>query len=111
VKLAIIGSRDFADRDMLEGALAPLQLLITEVISGGAVGADTMGEAWAITRGIPVRVFHPERRHKQAFHRRNRLIVDACDQVIAFWNGRSTGTRYTIDYALRRNRPVTIVRF
>jgi predicted Rossmann fold nucleotide-binding protein DprA/Smf involved in DNA uptake len=112
VKLAIVGSRDFADRNKMDRALEPLQPLITEVISGGAAGADSMGERWARKRGIPVRVFHPDhKRYKHAFHHRNRLIVEACDQLIAFWNGQSSGTRYTIDDARRMNRPVTIVRF
>jgi predicted Rossmann fold nucleotide-binding protein DprA/Smf involved in DNA uptake len=111
VKLAIVGSRDFADRDMMDRALETLQPLISEVISGGAAGADTLGERWAEARGIPVRVFHPAQRNKNAFHHRNRLIVEACDALIAFWNGHSTGTRYTIDYARQLNRPVTIVRF
>jgi predicted Rossmann fold nucleotide-binding protein DprA/Smf involved in DNA uptake len=111
VKLAIVGTRDFADREALENALAPLEPLITEVISGGAAGADTLGEDWARMRNIPVRVFHPARRNTRAFHRRNRQIVEACDQLVAFWDGRSTGTRYTIDYARQLARPVTIIRF
>ena len=111
MKLAIVGSRGFADRAMMDRALENLRPQITEVISGGAAGADTLGEHWAEKRGIPVRVFHPAERKKSAFHRRNRQIVEACDALIAFWDGRSTGTRYTIDYARQLNRPVTIIRF
>jgi hypothetical protein len=33
------------------------QLGIRGVVSGGASGADALGESWAQTRGIPVKVF------------------------------------------------------
>src|SRR5262245_20859552 len=82
---------------MMDRALEALQPLTTEVISGGGAGADTLGERWAKKRGIPVRVFHPAERKMSEFHRRNRQIVEARDALIAFWDGRSTGTRYTIE--------------
>lgn len=82
------------------------------VISGGAVGADQLSETWARQNGIETEIFLPDhKQYKHAYHHRNRLIVEACDELIAFWDGQSTGTKYTIGYARRMGKPVTIVRY
>ena len=82
------------------------------VISGGAKGADQMSETWARRNGVPTEVFLPDhKKYKHAYHHRNRLIAEACDQLIAFWDGQSTGTKYTIGYARRIGKPVTVVRY
>lgn len=41
--------------------------------------------------------------------KRNALIVDEADFEIAFWDGKSKGTEYTIDYALQKNKMIKIV--
>ena len=48
MKLAIIGSRDFLDYELLNQELKNYKDKITLVVSGGAKGADTLGEKWAI---------------------------------------------------------------
>jgi predicted Rossmann fold nucleotide-binding protein DprA/Smf involved in DNA uptake len=112
MRLAIVGSRDFADRTLLDETLAEYLGTVDLVVSGGAAGADRMGEDWARRHGIATRIFLPEMtKHRHPFHARNREIVEACDSLIAFWNGRSSGTRYTIDYARRMGKKVRIVRF
>ena len=40
---------------------------------------------------------------------RNKLIVDNCDCVLAFWDGTSRGTKYTLDYAEKLGKPIKIV--
>jgi hypothetical protein len=40
---------------------------------------------------------------------RNKLIVDECDCVLAFWDGQSHGTKFTLDYAKEKNKPIKIV--
>ena len=40
---------------------------------------------------------------------RNKLIVDECDCVLAFWDGTSRGTKFTLDYAKEKNKPIIIV--
>lgn len=47
MKIAIVGSRDFNNYEILEETLSTLQEPITEIISGGAQGADTLAEQWA----------------------------------------------------------------
>ena len=110
-KVAVVGSRDFANTRLLAEVLEEYRPVMTAVISGGAKGADRLGEQWANKNGIPTEIFYPDhKRYKHAFHHRNRLIVEAADLVVAFWNGHSSGTKYTIDYAKRLGKPVRIVR-
>ena len=40
---------------------------------------------------------------------RNKLIVEECDCVLAFWDGQSHGTKFTLDYAKEKNKPIKII--
>ena len=40
--------------------------------------------------------------------KRNYLIVSYCDVVIAFWDGKSRGTEYTINLAKKMNKKVIV---
>jgi predicted Rossmann fold nucleotide-binding protein DprA/Smf involved in DNA uptake len=110
MKLAVVGSRSFSNRRLLDETLAAIAPML--VISGGAVGADKMAETWARRNNIETRIFLPRFKvYRHPYHHRNRLIAEACDEMLAFWDGHSTGTKYTIDYARKIGKPVRIVRF
>lgn len=109
-KIAVIGSRTFRDDRLLSKTLEAAEP--TLVVSGGAKGADHLAETWARRNGIQTLIFHPEhKKYKHPYHHRNRLIVEACDELVAFWDGKSSGTKYTIGYARRMGKKVTVVRF
>jgi hypothetical protein len=40
---------------------------------------------------------------------RNKLIISDADYVIAFWDGKSTGTLSSINIAKGLNKPLTII--
>lgn len=110
MKLAVVGSRGFRDEKKMSSHLA--ELAPAMVISGGARGADAMAEAWARRNGVETQIFLPDhKKYRHPYHHRNRLIAEACDKLVAFWDGHSTGTKYTIDYARRIGKPVEIVRY
>lgn len=112
MKLAVIGSREFSNTRLMDEWLGNWPTPISEIVSGGARGADRMSEQWARKNGIETRIFLPDhKQYKHPYHHRNRLIAEYCDELVAFWDGRSTGTKYTIGYAKRLGRPVTVVRF
>lgn len=112
IRLAVIGSRTFANMRLLEAILAEYVGTAVLFISGGADGADRMGARWARKHGIEPKIFEPDhKRYRHPYHHRNRLIAEACDLLVAFWDGRSSGTRYTIEYARRIGKTVRIVRF
>jgi predicted Rossmann fold nucleotide-binding protein DprA/Smf involved in DNA uptake len=73
---------------------------------------DSYAAQYAKEQGIPLKVFKPDyRAHLQgAPIRRNELIVQYSDKVLAFWDGRSKGTKYTIEYARKHGKQVQIVR-
>jgi len=86
---------------------------ITEIISGGARGADTLAEMYARHRALPVKVFPAEwdKYGKSAGFRRNADIVKNSDIIVAFWDGKSKGTKHTIDLARRYFKEVKIIKF
>lgn len=106
--IAVIGSRDFSDTALLKTVLD--QHKPTKIISGGAKGADALAEAYAIENEIEILLFKPDWKKygRGAGIVRNRLIVDAADYVIAFWDGKSRGTKASIDYARTQNKIVHI---
>ncbi len=115
MRLAVVGSRNFDDYGLLSKELDKLNLLtkIQLIISGGAKGADTLAVKYALQRGIDYKEFLPDwRTHgKKAGIFRNIKIVDNCDYCIAFWDKKSRGTLFTLNYARKKNKPTFIVPF
>ena len=57
MRLIIAGSRTFTDYQLLCQVLAPERHRITEVLHGGAHGADQFGFRWALKHHIRSRCF------------------------------------------------------
>lgn len=103
-RLIIAGGRDFNDYETLKNYV-DFKLSRTEdeiqIISGGARGADTLGERYAAERGFSLRRFPAdwERYGKSAGGRRNKEMAQNADALIAYWDGFSRGTKNMIDEA------------
>jgi len=113
-KIAIIGSRSFKNRKLLDKIMQEYKdrYNIIKIISGGAKGADTLAVQWANKNKIQTTIFYPDfKKRKRAYHFRNRQIVQEADIIVAFWDGKSTGTKYTINYAKSLNKEVDIIKF
>jgi hypothetical protein len=112
MKIAIIGSRDFTDRNLLNKVLEPYKSKITQVVSGAARGADTLGEQWAIDNDIETLIFPADwdKHGKAAGFIRNQDIIKNCDGAIAFWDHVSNGTRHSISLCEKYNKPCKIVK-
>lgn len=112
MRLSIIGSRTFNDYFLLKEILDPYTECISLVVSGGAKGADTLGEKWAKDNNIPTLIFKPdwEKYGKRAGWVRNVDIIDNCDGVLAFWDGISKGTNHSIELAKEKNKMLRIVK-
>ena len=56
MKVIVAGGRDFTDKELLFSTLDDLntQITITEIVCGGAKGADSLGKLWALSRNIKV---------------------------------------------------------
>jgi hypothetical protein len=107
MKTAIIGSRSIEDYALLLQAVAGLT--ITEVISGGATGVDKMAERYAKEMGLPLTIIRPDwYKGKEAGPMRNQKIVEAADQVLALWDGKSKGTTDTIRRTKKAGKPLKV---
>lgn len=80
------------------------------VVSGGARGIDRLADAWATARGYVSLVMPADwdRHGKSAGYKRNQEMVERTDRVIAIWDGRSPGTKHTIDIARKAGKRVTV---
>ncbi len=109
MKLAIIGSRNCKNIKIEEH----LKYIPDTIISGGARGADTYAREFANKHNLKLIEFLPEyeKYGKGAPLVRNKLIVEQCDCLIAFWDGKSHGTKFTIDYARQMGKPIKIVNY
>lgn len=114
MKVAIVGSRTITDYNMIENVVIAFQTnegQITEIVSGGARGVDTLAEKLANRHNIPIKVFPADwdAYGKSAGYRRNRDIVDRADVVFAFWDGKSKGTKHSIDLAKEKGKRLEII--
>ena len=112
MKLAIVGSRKFNDYDRLETTILNNYELsdITFILSGGAIGADDLAIQFAKNHKIPYLIYYLQwsTYGKQAGYIRNTLIVNACDSLIAFWDGESKGTKHSISLAKKENKNLIV---
>ena len=94
MKVAVIGSRNININNICEY----LPNNITEIVSGGAKGVDTLAKEFAIKNNIKITEFLPEYNKfgRAAPLKRNDQIIEYADEVVAIWNGKSKGTEYVI---------------
>jgi hypothetical protein len=113
IKLAIIGSRSFSSYNDLDNALKDLNFELALIISGGARGADQLAESWANANKIAFRVILPQWKKygKGAGIVRNQLIVKEADFCLIFWDGKSLGTKSTIDFCEKLEKPFKLILF
>lgn len=113
MNLAIIGSRSFDDYDRLCQAVNDLPIKPATIVSGGAKGADAFAERYANEHQIDLVVYRPDyaRYKRGATLIRNRQIVENADTVLAFWDGVSKGTKYTLDYANKKGKIVIVCQY
>lgn len=106
MKLAIIGSRGLWV-DNLRDYLPPE---VTEIVSGGAKGIDTCARQYAQEHGLKLTEFLPDypRYGRGAPLKRNLEIIAYADQVLAFWDGNSPGTKHVIEECKKQKKKVTV---
>ena len=108
MKLLIAGSRSIQEFD-----LSPYILPDTDcIITGGANGIDRIAEQYADEHKLSKIILRPQYHlyKRNAPLIRNKQMVDIADAVLVIWDGKSKGTRYTMDYTQQKNVPLTLVR-
>ena len=106
MKVAVIGSRGIYKVPLTEY----LPDESTELVSGGAVGVDRCAKTFADISGLPIKEFLPDYKKygRGAPLRRNIEIIDYSDLVLAFWDGRSRGTRFVIENCKKKKIPIRV---
>lgn len=85
---AVVGSREFENWDQLKRVLEKTILSPEdEIVSGGAIGADSMAQRYAKEKGHNIHIYYPKYGvyGKPATFVRNKVIVKNADAVIAFY--------------------------
>lgn len=113
MKTIVAGSRDYHNYAHVETMLDYFvkDHIIAEIVSGGAKGADALGERYANEHNIPLKVFPADwnKHGRAAGPIRNAQMGDYADQLIAVWDGKSKGTKNMIDYMNKLMKPVFII--
>jgi hypothetical protein len=110
MKVSVIGSRTFECYEMMKNVLANLKP--TQIISGGAGGADRLAAKYAAEHGLKLIEIKPNWKiGRHAGLLRNTEIVDSCVYLLAFWDGKSKGTKDSINKATKKSVPYQIVNF
>ena len=125
LRIIIAGSRDFNDYELLKKSAIEIitkkTMLpdLTRIVSGGARGADTLGERFANEMGLEISRFIPDwdGLGKRAGYVRNAEMAkfavedDNDGMLIAFWDGQSRGTKHMIDLANKYGLEVHVVNY
>ena len=81
------------------------------IITGSASGVDATATKAAREKDVSVQVIpasFDELADPARAAARNQRLVDACDVLVAFWDGRSQGTRTTVERALDSGKEVHV---
>ena len=108
MKLLIVGSRSITDYDLEKHIPSETTMIIT----GGANGIDTLAEKYADKKRLSKLILRPEYHlfGKAAPLKRNEKMIEICDMALIIWDGASKGTKYSIDYAEKIGKRVTVIK-
>lgn len=120
-RIIIAGSRDFNNYELLRKVLSKHLSKINrnqiEIISGGARGADTLGETFARRNDLKLTRFPADwdTYGKSAGFRRNaemaKYAAEEQGMVFAFWDGQSKGTKHMIELGKNVGLSVYVINF
>ena len=117
-KIIIAGGRDFMDYNLLKEKVNKIlqEKRVSHkivIISGCARGADTLGLRYASENAFDVEEYPAnwDKYGKKAGYMRNVEMAENADALIAFWDGKSKGTKHMIDIATERNLPTRVIKY
>ena len=98
LRVCVCGGRKFTDAAHMNTTLDQVAEYCNAnnfnliVVEGEARGADALAKAWAEANGVPIRPYKAAWevngvKNPKAGARRNYLMANNCDKVIAFWDG------------------------
>lgn len=113
MKVIIAGGRDFDDYALMKRKLDHLfsKRMPDEIVSGGARGADALGERYAKEHDIALKLFPANWSEHgwAAGHIRNAEMADYADALVAYWDAVSRGTKNMIETAKKKGLDVRVI--
>lgn len=115
MKVIIAGGRDFNNYELLKEKCNKILINKSdiEIVSGGADGADRLGESYAKDMGYPIKYFPADWKKygNAAGPIRNKQMAEYADSLIVFWDWQSKGTKNMIKNAQDIGLQVRIIRY
>ena len=119
IKIVIAGSRSIKtlqyvieamEQAVRNGFIQPAYSF--EIVSGGAVGVDTLAREYAQRFGYAFTEYKPDYTRYKGYAplQRNTTMAQYGDLLIAVWDGSSRGTQHMIGEMEKLNKPVFIYR-
>ena len=119
IRLIIAGSRDFNDYELLEKEVDSFILRVqeklgygipVEIVSGGAKGADRLGERYAKDRGLPVKIFFANwDLGRGAGYIRNEEMAKYASDCVVFILDSSKGSTHMANLAKKYNLGLKVI--
>lgn len=115
--IAVVGSRHFKDYEYFKKVLTRFLANYKNptLVSGGAFGADEFAERYAKEYNIPIKIFEADWNNpalgNRAGYARNRTIWENSTVGIAFWDGKSRGTRHSFKLSTEQNKKLYVVEY
>lgn len=115
-RVIVAGGRDFNNYAGLAATLDYLLKNINDeiqIVCGMARGADRLGEKYAKEHGYKV-IYCPadwDIDGRSAGFKRNIRMAECADALVAFWDGKSTGTKHMIETAQNKGLDVRVKRY
>jgi hypothetical protein len=114
MKIIIAGSREFNNFSIIEKECNHLlrDIEYKTIISGTCRGVDKLGEQYA-DKYLLDKVLFPanwKRYLGGAGYQRNEQMALYADRLIAFWDGKSYGTKMMIELAKKNNLKIAIIK-
>ena len=114
MRIIVAGGRDFSDYSLFCARLDfYFQNIKPVIVCGEAKGADSLGRRYAEEHNLEILSFPADWNlyGKSAGFKRNTLMSENADGLVAFWDGQSKGTKHMIDTMQKSGKPVKIVRY
>lgn len=118
IKVIIAGSRTFDDYELLCTKVEHYLSQFTEnsqieIVSGGAQGADALGERYAKEHGLALAMFLADWKKygNAAGPIRNEKMAEYSDIAIIFWDGQSPGSKNMIDMCIKHDVKYRVINY
>jgi len=104
MNLGVVGNRNFNNKNIIKYYL--LKILPDMVVTGDAIGVDSIVADICSTNNIPIIIVHSTAHSKQHYFNRNKVIAKLSDNLLAFIkkNRYRCGTFNTINHFTKLNK-------